>query len=75
MRMCNNDLLDFQVMLADEGEHVLNIVSGIDDHRFARDFVADDRAVALQRADRKDFVNHISIVTSRGQRGPDREQN
>ena len=58
----DDDLLDLQVMLADERENVFNVVAGVDDHRFARGFVANDRAIALQRPDGKDFVDHASIV-------------
>jgi hypothetical protein len=54
-------LLDLQVMLADECEKVFNVVAGVDDHGFARSLVADDRAVALQRPDREDFVDHASL--------------
>src|SRR5579864_9783020 len=58
------DLLDLQVVLADESQNVLYIVTRIDDHSFAGSFVADDRAVALQRADGKNFVDHGDIVAS-----------
>ena len=54
----DDDLFDLQIMFADEREHVVDVVAGIDDHRFARGFVADDRAVALQRAYGEDFVDH-----------------
>jgi hypothetical protein len=60
--MGDDDLLDLQVMLADKRENVFNVIAGVDDHRFARGFVADDRAVALQRPDGEDFVDHTSIV-------------
>jgi hypothetical protein len=63
--MGDDDLLDLQVMLAEEREDVVNVIAGVDDHRFARSLVANNRAVALQRPDGKDFVNHASIVTSR----------
>ena len=49
-------------MLADEREHVLDVIAGVDDHGFARGFVANDRAVALQRTDGEDFVDHLFIV-------------
>jgi hypothetical protein len=49
-------------MLADEGEDVLDVVAGVDDHSLASGFVADDGAIALQRADGKDFVDHRFIV-------------
>jgi hypothetical protein len=57
------DLLDLQVMLTDEFKDVFDVISRVDDHRFARSFVSDDRAVAPQWAHGKDFVNHGSIVT------------
>jgi hypothetical protein len=60
----DDDLLDLQVMLAEERENVLNVVPGVDDQGFVRGLVANDRTVALQRPDGKDFVNHVSIVTS-----------
>jgi hypothetical protein len=60
----DDDLLDLQVVLAEEREDVLNVVAGVDDHGFASRFVADDRAVALQRPTGKDFVDHASIVNS-----------
>jgi hypothetical protein len=59
----DDDLLDLQVMLADEREDVLNVIARIDDHGFAGGLVADDRAVALERSDGKDFVDHAFIVT------------
>src|ERR1700691_6230761 len=64
MGVGDDDLLDLQSMLAEEREHVLNVIAGVDDHRFARGFVADDGAVAVQRPDREDFVDHSSIVSS-----------
>lgn len=60
----NDDLLDQQVMLAQEAENILNVVAGIDDHGFPSGLVADDGAVTLQRADGNDFVDHGNIVAS-----------
>jgi len=54
----DDDLFYYQVVLADDGENVLNIVARINDHGFVRGLVADDGAVTLQRADGKDLVNH-----------------
>jgi hypothetical protein len=62
MSVGNDDLFDLQVMLADEGENVLDIIAGVDDHGFAGGFVADHGTIALQRADGKDFVDHSFIV-------------
>ena len=58
VRVGDDDLFDLQVVLANEGENILNVVAGVDDHGFARGLVADDGAVALQRADGEDFVDH-----------------
>ena len=60
----DDNLLDLEIVLADEGEDVVNVIAGIDDHGFVSGFVADDGAVALQRADGEDFVNHWMIVAS-----------
>jgi hypothetical protein len=62
--MGDHNLLDLQVMLADELENVFNVIAGVNDHRFTCGFVADDRAVALQRPDGEDFVDHASIVAN-----------
>ncbi len=59
--MGDHDLLDLQIVLADDGQHVVNIVAGIDHHGFARCVVADDRAIALQRAHLDDFVDHNCV--------------
>ena len=61
----HHNLLDLQVMLADEREDFLNVIPRVNHHGFAGGFVADDRAVALQRTDGKNLVNHRSIVASR----------
>ena len=42
---------------------------GIDHHRLVRRFIADDRAVALQDADRQDLMNHGIIVASLARTG------
>jgi len=62
----DNDLFDLEVVLADEREQIFDVVAGIDDHGFARRLVADDGAVALQRADGENFVDHGSIVAREG---------
>jgi hypothetical protein len=57
----DDDLLHIKLVLADDGENILNIVAWIDDHGFVRDLVADDGAVTLQRADGKDLMDHELI--------------
>src|SRR5208337_2638526 len=54
----DDDLLHDQFVLADDGKNVFNVVARIDDHGFVRGLIADDGTVTLQRADRKDLVNH-----------------
>src|SRR5882724_6659495 len=64
----DDDLLHLQIMLADDGGNVFNVVAGIDDHRFARGLVPNDGAIALQRAHWQNFVNHavqFSVPSSR----------
>lgn len=58
----DDDLLDLEIVLADESENVFDVVAGVDDHGFTRGFVSDHGAVALERADGEDFVDHGDIV-------------
>src|SRR4029077_17117469 len=67
----DDDLLHFQVVLSDDSDDLFDVIAGIDDHGFARCFIADDRAVAMQRPDREDFMNHqieFSVLGSKSQR-------
>lgn len=64
VRVRDDDMLHLQVVFADDGEYVVDVVAGVDDHRFTRSLVANNRAVALQRADGKNLVDHIGIVPS-----------
>ena len=56
--MSDDDLLHLEIVLLNERENIFDVIAGIDHHGFAGGFVPDDRAVALQRPDGKDFVNH-----------------
>ena len=56
--MGDDDLLDGEGMFGEEGYDAGDLVSGVDDDGFARVLVAEDRAVALEWADGKDFVDH-----------------
>src|SRR6202158_3487738 len=63
----DDDLLYYEVVLADDGENILNIVARIDDHGFVRGLIADDGAVTLQWADGQDLVDHsVSFSLSAG---------
>ena len=79
--MRNHDLLYREIVLANQHEDIFDVIAGINHQGFASGFVPDNRAVALQRPDGKDFVNHgrsrrssVSIEQSRvglGQRPND----
>ncbi len=43
----DDDLLDFEIMLAEDSENVVDVVAGIDHHGLARGFISDNGAVAL----------------------------
>jgi hypothetical protein len=65
----DDDLLDLKLVLSEERDHVVDVVAGVNDHGFVSGLVADDGAVALQRADGENFVDHGDIVASSGNRG------
>jgi uncharacterized membrane protein len=49
-------------------QDAVNFVAGVDHHRLARGFVAENGTVALQHAYRKDLVDHkASILTNMGE--------
>ena len=54
----NEDLLDGEAVLLEEGDNAGDVVAGINDDGFAGVFIAQDRAVALQHADGEDLVDH-----------------
>jgi hypothetical protein len=58
VRMGDHDLFYLQAMLVYQREHALDFVARIDDHGFMGDLVSDNGAVTLQRADRKNLVDH-----------------
>jgi hypothetical protein len=60
--MSNDDLFYVQVVLVNEGKDIFDVVAGIDHHGIPGSLVPDYRAVALQGADGKDFVNHGTVV-------------
>jgi uncharacterized membrane protein len=59
VRVRDHDGLHREPMPLHDLQNLGDIVSGIDNDSLARLFVAEDRAVALQHADRQDLVNHI----------------
>ncbi len=60
MRVGDYDGRHFQVVARENFENARDFVAGVDDHGFAGLLVAEDRAVALQRADGQNFVNHAA---------------
>ncbi len=51
-----------QSVLPDQAQDLADIVAGVDDHAFTARFVAENRAVAGQRADRQNLMDHKPIV-------------
>ena len=58
VRVGDDDLLDGELMLLKNADDAGDIVAGIDDDGFAGSFVTKDGAVALERADDEDLVDH-----------------
>jgi hypothetical protein len=54
----DDDLFDGEVVFSEEGEDAGDVVAGIDDDGFMGDLVAEDGAVALERADGDGFEDH-----------------
>ena len=63
----DEDLLDGEVVLGEEGDDAGDVVAGIDDDGFAGGFVAEDGAVALEGADGEDFVDHGELWALSGE--------
>ncbi len=61
----DDDLLDGEVMLAQQGDDTRDLVTGGDDDGFAGGLVSEDGAVALEEADGEDFVEHSPILLGR----------
>ena len=49
-------------MFLNEGDNLLDIISGVDDNRLARLLITNDRAIALQGTYRQNFMNHSCIL-------------
>ena len=62
--MGDDDLLHFEMVLVENGDDVIDVIAGIDDHGFAGGFITDDGAVALERADGEYFVDHAGYFRS-----------
>ena len=59
MGVGDEDGLDLEVVAVERGQDGLRLIAGVDDNGFASFRVADDMAVALEKADGKDFVNYL----------------
>ena len=58
----NHDLFHLELVASDDLHDRIDVVTRIDDHGFAAVLVAYDGAIALQRANRQNFVNHVFII-------------
>ena len=54
----NNDGLRFELMAVENGRDLGNIVAGIDNNRLMRFLIAENRAIAVQWADREYNMQH-----------------
>src|ERR1017187_74094 len=66
VRMGDDDLLHREPMMLYDGHHVFDVIAGIDDHGLFGLFIADHRAISLQRADREDLVDLDSKLPRSG---------
>ena len=66
VRVGDDDLLHRQPVALHDRHHIFDVIAGIDDHGFFRLLIADHRAIALQRADREDLVDHGSKLPRSG---------
>jgi len=55
----DNYLLDLKIVPTNYFQNIVDIVAGIDHHRFMADLIPDDRAIALQWTDGENFVDHL----------------
>lgn len=58
MTMSNHDRLHAKLVALQNGDNLADVVTRIDHDRFARLLIAEDRAIALQRSHRQNFVDH-----------------
>ncbi len=65
MGMSDDDLAQGEAMLLQPGEDFGDVVPGIDNQGFVRDFVSEDGAIATERTDGKALKDHRSIVGDR----------
>ena len=56
----DDDLLDGELVLGEDGEDAADVVAGVDDDSFVGGFVAEDGAIALEEADGEGFADHGS---------------
>ncbi len=60
VRVRDHDGLHGQVVPGQHGENLIDLIARVDHNSFACDFVAEDRAIALEHSYRKNLVNHLS---------------
>lgn len=62
--VCDEDLGEFEAVIGEALMNAGDLIAGINDDGFARGFVGEDGAVALQRADGESLENHVLILVS-----------
>jgi hypothetical protein len=63
----DDDLLDGEVVFGEQGEDARDVLARVDDDGFAGGFVAEDGAVALERAYGEGFEDHREFCALSGQ--------
>jgi hypothetical protein len=58
----DDDVLDLQAVTVEDCLNLGDVIAGIDNNSFMGLLVPEDRAVALEQADRENLVNHGSRV-------------
>jgi hypothetical protein len=64
VRVGDDDGLQLEPVALENLQNAADLVAGIDHHGLAGLLVSEDGAVALQRTDRQDLVDHSSIVAA-----------
>ena len=60
--VCDDDLLEGELVACEGGDDAGDVVAGIDDDGLVGGFVAENGAVAAERANYEDFVDHVGIL-------------
>src|SRR5258708_39747836 len=69
MGVGNGNLLQNELLFAQQFQNLLNFIARVDDHCFMGLFIVDDRTVALERTDREDADEHRNMLRAGGATG------